>query len=81
MNGNFLVLRFFGHRRRGGRVGGAAELKSRSLRKSCRRKSDALCVVTLSRVEVNSPSARVCCLPKPQRDWKQIDVDTGHQHR
>ena len=34
MNGNFLVLRFFGHRRRGGRVGGAAELKSRSLVKA-----------------------------------------------
>jgi hypothetical protein len=35
-----------------GQVGGAAELKSRSLRKRCRRKSDALCAVTLSRVEV-----------------------------
>jgi hypothetical protein len=33
-------------------VGGAAELKSRSLRKRCRRKSDALCAVTLSHVEV-----------------------------
>jgi hypothetical protein len=28
MNGNFPVLRFFGHRRRAGRVGGAAELQA-----------------------------------------------------
>jgi hypothetical protein len=66
-NGNFPVLRFFGHRRRGGSISEAAELKSRSLRKRYRRKFDACCAVTLSRVEVNSPSARVCP-PRPQRD-------------
>ena len=83
MNGNFLVLRFFGHRRRGGRVGGAAELKSRSLRKSCRRKSDALCVVTLSRVEVNSPSARVCrqgLSATGIRSMLILDISAGDAH-
>ena len=79
MNGNFPVLRFFGHRRRGGRVGGAAELKSRSLRKRCRRKFDAFCAVTLSRIE--EFEIRPGVPPKPQRDWKQIDVDAGHQRR
>ena len=83
MNGNFLVLRFFGHRRRRGRVGGAAELKSRSLRKSCRRKSDALCVVTLSRVEANSPSARVCrqgLSATGIRSMLMLDISAGDAH-
>ena len=74
-----------GSTRRPRRSIGSSSARSlyRSLAPPCRRKSDALCVVTLSRVEVNSPSAWVCrqgLSATGSRSMLTLDISAGDAH-